>query len=352
MFPFRRILALTFISTLGLSSAAEPPPTGEIEPLAENPYRQSILRLDPMDSTGLDYGLSNVLRNYYKQNFASAEHWDALQSIRFEGVLYLPQGAIRFTAFKKKPDYCKVVLFAPGGGRIVMAYDGEDAWQFHALRSSESEVGNTSAPASRIPHPVSLPPAEARNFIRDATAGGHLFFPLIEGKQIELVGTAEVDGERCYEIRVTLPDGQIIRSFLDMTDYRERRQITINNVSGDEEVTTHSDFRMIDEIRVPFVSTLTIDGEQIHQSRLYDVQTDLGVMPWMFSRPSGAYIPGAKPPAATMEGNAPSLPSVRPFSGSLTRESGLRLNPNILPTNEIEAILREAGIPPAPETAP
>ncbi|MFB3133670.1 MAG: hypothetical protein ACE10K_14225, partial [Rhodothermales bacterium] len=41
------------------------------------------------------------------------------QTLRFEGVLSMPQGALSFVAFKKKPDYCKVVLFGGNGARIV-----------------------------------------------------------------------------------------------------------------------------------------------------------------------------------------------------------------------------------------
>ena len=250
-----------------------------------------------MGTSGLDPGLASVLRKYYEKNFTSEWSWEQIQSIRFDGMLELPQGVLRFNAFKKKPDYCKVVLHAPGGGRIVMAHDGQDAWQLNTVNTR-----NNAAPQeeSGIIHhssaiPSAMPGDEALNFIRDASTGGHLLYPLLEGKQLQLLGTTTVDGERCYELKITLPDGQIVRSMLDMKDYSERRQVVINNVNGDEEVTTHSDFRQIDGIRVPFSSTLTIDGEQVHQVRLYSVETNVGVMPWMFSRPSRAYPLGEAP---------------------------------------------------------
>jgi hypothetical protein len=341
-----------------------------------------------MDTTGLEPRLANVLRNYYKHTFTDPVTWSRTESIRFEGTLHLPQGVLRFTAFKKKPDYTKVVIFAQNGGRLVMAYDGSEAWQLQALPSSESEAGNTDPP-SFIPHhsshiPQTMPEADARNFVRDATTGGHLLYPRIEGKKIELLGVAKVDRDRLYELQVTLPDGQVIRSYLDPTSFLEVRQVTVNNASGDEEVTTHSDFRSIDGIRVPFTSTLTIDGKQVHQSRLSKVETNTGVMPWMFSRPSGDYlpsrngaslepsrngdyIPGPEPVgAAFMKPAAAQPPSlVEPTSyrtsdlvfatsaegESVTptqRESGFHIDPDTFQTDEIEAILREVGIPPKP----
>jgi hypothetical protein len=178
-----------------------------------------------------------------------------------------------------------------------MAYDGTEAWQLNTMQGS-GDHPDRHQPGSdwNASQPVAtMPGDEALNFIRDASTGGHLLYPLLEGKQLQILGTTTVDGERCYELKITLPDGQIVRSMLDMKDYSERRQVVINNVNGDEEVTTHSDFRQIDGIRVPFSSTLTIDGEQVHQVRLYSVETNVGVMPWMFSRPSRAYPLGEAP---------------------------------------------------------
>ncbi|WPJ94262.1 hypothetical protein SH580_12535 [Coraliomargarita algicola] len=275
------------------SGAAEPepaeasppaPPAAVAASQSQSAYAASIQRLDSMDTTGLSPDLVTVLTGYYRNSFTSQEHWDLVESIRFDGTLHLEQGVIRFTAFKKKPDYSKIVLFLPNDGRIVMAYDGADAWQLQAFRPGAE--------------PIDMPADEALNFIRDATTGGHLLYPLVAGKTIELVGSATLNGRRHYDLRTTLPDGQTIRSLLDMANYAEAQQTTLNNVSGLTEVTTHGDFRVIDGIRLPFVSTLTVDGEHVHETRIERVQVNLGVMPWMFSRSSGANVPDPLPAVA------------------------------------------------------
>ncbi len=272
----RRILALTTLYSLF-------PTLGIAEP---EPYAESIERIDPFETAGLEPGLANVLRNYYKRAFTDEDTWSEVESIRFDGTIHLPQGTIRFTAFKKKPDYCKVVIYGGHGARVVMAYDGADAWQLPAPRSSESEVGNASESDAA---PTAMPEADARNFIRDATTGGHLIYPLINGKQIELLGVTVIDGQRLYELLIALPDGQQIRSFLDTTTFAEARQVTINQVTGEEVVTTYSSFRRIDGILFAF--GINKGGQENQQIRLNRVQTNVGVVPWMFSRPSGAFIP-------------------------------------------------------------
>ena len=263
--PATLTLTLTLTLTFTLGSAE---PLGAAEP--ESPYAASIERLDPFDTSGLYFGVANVLRSHYARNFTDANTWAAVESLRFDGTLHLPQGSLPFSAFKKKPDRTKVVLRAGKRHQVVMAYDGEQAWQ---LNTRQSPI------ASRMPED------EARNFIRDATTGGHLIYPGIEGKTIELLGTTLIGDERAYELRITLPDGQVIRSFLDMISFAEVQQITLNNVSGDEEVTRHSNFRIVEGIRIPFTSTLFVEGEQVHQTRLDEVRINQGVTSWMFHRP-------------------------------------------------------------------
>jgi hypothetical protein len=242
-------------------------------------YRQTIEKLRPMVHVGLDPKLGRILDNYYESNFTSAHHWDKVESIRFDGILETPEGKLRFVAFKKKPDYCKVVVYVGESARYVMGYDGEDAW----LLSTTQGEGRA----------VDMPELEALNFIRDATTGGQLFYPQLPGKEIRLDGSVLVDGERCYLLNITLPNGDQVISALDFSSFAERQQSTVNHVSGKTEITTHSRFQMVDGIRVPFASVMAIDGEIVSKIQMIQVQTNVGAMPWMFQRPSGAHVPDA-----------------------------------------------------------
>ncbi|MDP4610562.1 MAG: hypothetical protein NWT02_05190, partial [Opitutales bacterium] len=161
--------------------------------------------------------------------------------------------------------------------RYVMAYDGEAAWQ---LTTAEGEG-----------RAVDIPELEALNFIRDAKMGGHLFYPQLSGKEIRLDGSVLVDGERCYRLFITLPDGDQITSDLDFSSFAERQQSSVNHVNGKVEVNTLNNFRLVDGVRIPFKSVMTVDGEIVHKVEMMQVQTNVGVMSWMFQRPSGAHVP-------------------------------------------------------------
>lgn len=248
----------------------------EEEPLS---YRQAIEKLRPMVHVGLDPKLGRILNNYYEGNFTSAHHWDKIQSIRYDGMLELPAGKMRFVAFRKKPDYYKVVVYDGAGSRYAMAYDGVDAWQLMVVEGQGQAID--------------MPELEALNFIRDAITGGHLLYPQLPGKEIRLDGSVLVDGERCYRLLITLPDGDQIVSALDFSSLVERQQSTVNHVSGKIETNIHSKFQMVDGIRVPFLSIMTIDDEIMQKVQMIQVQTNIGAMPWMFQRPSGAHVPDA-----------------------------------------------------------
>ena len=121
-----------------------------------------------------------------------------------------------------------------------MAYDGTDAWQL-----SSADLNGA----------VAMPPAEARNFIRDATTGEHLLYPTMPGKRIELLGKRQVEGVNCYDIRVILPNEQQIIYAIDAREFTERQRITTNAVSGDLEVTTHVETEMLEGLAIPVEST-------------------------------------------------------------------------------------------------
>ena len=228
-----------------------------------------------METEGLaDERLIRVLKKFYQANYSGPENWAAIESIRFDGRLHFPEGSVRFSAYKKKPDYCKIML-RPGPRRqIIMAYDGEDAWQL-----------DTGSPEAR---PIAMPEKEALNFIRDATTGSHLLHPTLPEKTITLGSVIEVEGAMCREIQVDLPSGQTKSYVLNVGNHAERQQITTNAVNGDREVTTHYEYEEIQGIRFPTKSILRVDGEEIHRVEMTEITLNTGLTPWMFERPPEA----------------------------------------------------------------
>lgn len=330
MFLLRILLTVCFIIVIGVNGAED---TGPLDG-----YNRPGSLQNAMNTHGIDTKLASILDRYYRNNFSSEREWEELKSIRYEGTLQLPYGEFLFNAYKKKPHYYKLTVLAPNGGNIVMAYDGVDAWQ-----------SNTMTPEPSL---TSMSEAEAGNFIRDATIGGHLLYPLIEGKKIELLGAAVVGKDRCYEIQVTLPDDQVIRSFLNISDYTERRRVTTNQVSGLEEVITNSDFRKIGSIRIPFHSILTREGAQVHVIHITEAKANEGAMNWMFVRPksdsnmlSGYDSPITPKSLKISEASEIHSASEYSFGTYFGTDNVFDIRIKDNQSGQIDAILRDAGVP-------
>ena len=239
--------------------------------VAENQtYQEAIEGLDSMDLSNVDPEVAGILRKYYKYTYGDSLTWESIESLKYKGNLLAGGQSYQYTAYRKRPDLLKVVIDLNKRESIILGYDGKDAWQL------SNQVPNAE--------PVSMPDAEARNFIRIAAFGGHLLYPQLKGKKFEFVGTSLVEGDRVYELKTTLPDGQVIRSFFDMTSFAELYKITVNNVNGSEELEVCTDFRKVGGIRVPFSSTLKVNGEQMHQMRTSELLINKGVMRWVFRR--------------------------------------------------------------------
>jgi hypothetical protein len=318
---------LALISGAPCAHAEETEASEEVEEVEEvpvNAYRQAISGVEPTSTSGLRSDVARILRGYYQNAFGGSVNWSTIESIRFDGVIKQLGGSLRFVAFKKKPDYCKVVVQLPGGGRMVMAYDGEDAWTMNTLVDTE---------------PVDMDPKEARNFIRDATTGGHLLYPALKGKSLQYHGASLVDEHLCYEIEVTLPDGDSLTYFLDYTTFVERRLVTFNHVSGLEEIKTNTSFGEHQGLVLPLASRLESDGDLIHEIEVVRIQTDRGVMPWMFERPSGAFLPGELPDLKS------NLLSQNPDDEAKTSSFLKSTRFSDLEPEEVQSILEDLGTP-------
>lgn len=267
-------LALAVIAlslTVGTGSLNAQPQGGEVESNGNQ-----ALPKEPFDTDGLGSKLSRVLTNYYRKTFTSQENWLELESVMFVGVLKNEQGEFEFAAYKKKPNLSKVVIRGPQGrGRLVFAYDGNEAWQSNSMGLDNPEI-------------QAMGVVEAKNFIRDATIAGYLVNPQQEGKQIQLSGLVEVDDKTCYEIEVTLPNGERIRYAIDVVEHVERRQITINHLNNQEEINIFSDFRVVEGIRFPHISRMESNGEVVHRAEIKNIRINPGLTDAIFQRASEA----------------------------------------------------------------
>jgi hypothetical protein len=226
---------------------------------------------EEVNTSGMERGLARVLDRYYEASFGGFENWQTIETIRFEGMSYRDGVSMRFIGLKKKPNLIKLTLFLDDDVRVIMSYDGSDAWSMTR--------GKRPTP------PVQMDEDRARAFIADAPFGGNLLFPQQEGKEIKLTGSRIVDGDSCYEIEVTLADGRRSTHLIDAEKFVERRTIRWDDKNGVKQTMTHSNFEMIDGVLFALKTESEVDGEMVRSLVIEEVNTNLGIPSWAFERP-------------------------------------------------------------------
>ena len=266
---YASLISFSFLCLAPLASSAE---------AVIKPYRYADLLVneetvlpEPMDTSGLNDDLGDMLQSYYKNTFGGVENWQKIESLLIKCKLLAPEGkSYEFVNYRKKPDLNKTVVYLENKHKIVTCFDGNDAWQFMTLKSGVVE---------------SMPKDKSVYFIRDSWLGGHLLNPLLPGKSIEILGgSTTIGGKLCIEVKVSLPNEQYYIISLGAKRYQVAEE-TVSTVDGSIRYVEQTDFRRVSGIITPFMSKVYSDGVLIQEQVLESVEVNQGVMPWMFKRP-------------------------------------------------------------------
>ena len=121
------------------------------------------------------------------------------------------------------------------------------------------------------------------DFIRDSWLGGHLLWPLLPGKKIEILEATTIDDKTCVQVKVILPNQQYYVYILDSNRYQVAEESL--RADGTMRYIKQSDFKNVSGLMIAFKSKLYTNDEFIRETIIESVVVNKGVMPWMFKRP-------------------------------------------------------------------
>src|SRR5438128_158111 len=94
------------------------------------------------------------------------------------------------------------------------------------LAAATALAANTSTPAAKAAAPAAAKPASAAA-AKQAAAWDEMDGPLVDyekkGTRVALAGTESVDGHDCYQLKLTLKDGQVRNVWVDGKTFMERK---------------------------------------------------------------------------------------------------------------------------------
>lgn len=116
-----------------------------------------------------------------------------MKSLKMNGAVITPQGDIAIEICQKAPNKM-IMTMEIMGQKMVQAYDGQTAWMLNPLS------GDTK--------PQKLPDEQAGSIKEDAELEDPFIDYAKKGHEVTYEGTGDVDGVKCYILKLTKNKGQ------------------------------------------------------------------------------------------------------------------------------------------------
>ena len=164
----------------------------------------------------------------------------------------------------------------------VQAYDGGVAWQI--------------SPFGGRKDPERMSQDDAKSLVLDADIEGPLVNYKEKGHKAELVGHDPVEGTDCFKIKLTLKNGDVRYSFIDVDSYMELKTETQSMIRGAIQYTEtyYGVYEQVDGIYYPFAVDSGEKGGQFRQKfEVEKMEVNIPLEDSHFSMPAGK--PDSKP---------------------------------------------------------
>jgi predicted Zn-dependent peptidase len=182
--------------------------------------------------------------------------------------------AMEMTQYSVFPDKTRIVMQVPQLGELSYVYDGQSAWM-----SAEHALAQQIQPLNAV---------QAEEFRKSAYRDTIVLLPkLAEGDTpVQYVGAAEVNGKPADVIRVTQPNGEPLKLFIDpKTRYIVKKEYRIVGEEGpvaEEEFT--DDYREVAGVRIGFHITTYRNGELYSEVQVTEAMINTEIDASMFEK--------------------------------------------------------------------
>jgi outer membrane lipoprotein-sorting protein len=172
-----------------------------------------------------------------------ADKLKAVQTMRLTGTITARGMTAPFTISSKRPNLARQETEIQGVP-MVRGFDGTTPWMMTS--GQVREITGPEAQATRDQADFDSPLVDFR----------------AKGNTVELVGPETVDGVKVYHLKVTTKAGQVQQYFLDAETGLERQtSVTISqNGAAATIVSTLSDYREVEGLKIPFSIKQTVNG--------------------------------------------------------------------------------------------
>lgn len=160
------------------------------------------------------------------------------------------------------------------GQKIINAYKDGKGWTVNPL------TGATS--------PTEVSGAALFDLKGQSSIASSLMDYKARGNQVELRGQEDVEGVKCYKIKLTRKDdGKISTYFINASDYLPLKLVQSKELQGqDVEIESfYSDFKDFNGLKIPMTQIQKIQDQVLQEVKLTDIQFNIPIDDKIFDMP-------------------------------------------------------------------
>jgi outer membrane lipoprotein-sorting protein len=184
--------------------------------------------------------LDELIKNNLEAK-GGVEKINAIKTGKMTGKMMMQNFEMPYTMWFKKPSQLRMEMVFQGA-TMVMAYDGNIAWQISPFTGSTDPKELTGEQADQVKDSAEM-----------------LDEPFIDyekkGHKIELLGKEDLEGTEVFKLRLTRKNGQVTDYFIDAENFIELKTSTIKKKKDGTEVkidTIYGDYKPVAGVMMPY----------------------------------------------------------------------------------------------------
>ncbi|MGB0742973.1 MAG: hypothetical protein ACPGSB_00470 [Opitutales bacterium] len=212
-----------------------------------------------------------VFRQAYLNANGGLDHLQTIQSLRYNGYFINGEQKKEFYVLKRRPEMLLMTFKVEGGDRTY-GYKGGEFW----MRLSNLDEAYQVA---------EVPEALIEGLERSVDMFGPLLTIYLQQKgRVLSIKTSEWEEQECLLVKVDSPNqGGLLDLYVNPEKMQIMAQITQES-DGRESLALLTDYQDVNQLAIPFMTTVKVESEIISQVVIEDLQFNIGTPSSVFEK--------------------------------------------------------------------
>ncbi len=186
------------------------------------------------------------------ENTGGVDNWKAVKTRKTIAKMGMQGMEFQGTIYEKHPNQQRIEIDIQGM-QLIQAYDGETAWWINPMQGGMD--------------PQKMPAEMAEQMTSQKFESEFIDYKE-KGHTIELLGKKDVDGTECFELKMTLKEGDVQYHYVDTESFAVimfKMAIKAGPAKGQEAMTYLSDYQEVGGLMIPHSMESKVGGQTMQK---------------------------------------------------------------------------------------